>query len=221
MKKNLLLILFSIIYLNPSLAQNKKILLFEKFTNAKVKLRPNGESTYPMNYDASEGKMYFMQGKDVMELTSTQNIDTISWGSRKFIPFSKRFLEVYNSPNGKIYIDWVIKDLVIGKKGAYGLQTQGGVQNLRIYDFAEDAGTSIFTPFKTQSSYSNDILQRRNKNVYYIDINGQRKKIKTAKQLENLYPNHKTQIHNYKKERSINFSNFMQAIELIVYSMGL
>lgn len=80
-----------------------------------------------MNYDASEGKMYFMQGKDVMELTSTQNIDTISWGSRKFIPFSKRFLEVYNSPNGKIYIDWVIKDLVIGKKGAYGLQTQGGV----------------------------------------------------------------------------------------------
>lgn len=195
--------------------------MFEKFANAKVKLNPRGVTSYSMNYDASGGKMYFMQGNVMMELTSTVNVDTISWGNRKFIPSLKRFLEVYSTPHGKIYIDWVIKDLIIGKKGAYGQRTEGNVQNLRLFDFAGLSGVSAFTKYDTQNTYSNDILKRKNENVYYVEINGERKKIKSIKQLEKIFIPHKLEIQKYKKEHSIDFNNVEQALEIIEYCLTL
>ena len=220
MKKKILILFLAVICCNMTFAQDKRIFIFEKFTNAKIKLNPRGITTYSMNYDASGGKMYFMQGNVMMELTNTLNIDTISWGKRKFIPSLKRFLEVYSTPHGKIYIDWVIKDLIIGKKGAYGLRTEGNVQSLRLFDFSAQSGISAFTKYDTQNTYSNDILKRKNENIYYIDLMGERKKIKSVKQLEKTFLTHKQEIQKYQKDHSIDFNDVEQALEIIEYCMA-
>lgn len=221
MRRTIFITLLIFLVCGHTSAQNKRLFLFERFSNAKVKLRPRGIATYLMNYDASGGKMFFMQGKDMMELISTANIDTISWGTRKFIPGTKRFLEVIDAANGRIYVDWVIKDIVIGRKGAYGQRTEGSVQNLRLFDFGAEGGVSAYTPYDEQNTFSNDILKRKNENAYYIDMEGKREKITSVKSLEKLFPKHKETIRKYSKEHRNAFDDIISALEIINFCMGL
>lgn len=215
-----LVLFFFVCLLSHGLFAQGKIFLFEKFTTATVKMRPRGVTRNAMNYDANGGKMYFMQGETMMELTGVNTVDTISWGERKFIPVQNRFREVMKVPNGLVYVDWVLRDLVVGKKGAYGLRTEGSVQNLRLYDFGGAGGVSSYTPYDNQGTYVNDILKRKNQNVYYFEYKGKVERVKSLKNLDKIFPEQIQEIHDFIKEHDVAYDDVLSVLDLLNFCMG-
>lgn len=204
-------------------AQTRRVFLFEKFTPAKVRLKSKGVVSYIMNYDSCNGKMMFLEGEDMMELTNVATVDTISWGERKFVPFKNKFAEVVQMPAGKVFVDWVIRDVVVGKKGALGRQTGGSVHNLRMHEFSEPGvipGVDRYTPYESDGS-ANDIWKRSNNNNYYIFVNGQLLKITNEKSLIKAFPAHADEIRQYKQSHDIDYKDALSALEIINYAMGL
>lgn len=201
------------------IAQTGSIFLFEQFVRAKVHFKNNAVTVYPMNYDANAGKMYFTQQGEMMEMTGVNMVDTIAWGDRKFIPEGRRFREVQKLSNGTIYIDWLIKEVHLGKKGVFGLPSQGSIQNLRLQDFG--GGSPGYTPYNSQSTYATDMWKRKNDNTYYIQIKNKWAKIKTVKHLIKLFPAQKEQIPIYAKENDTDMKDVQDALSIINYCLGL
>lgn len=155
-----------------------------------------------------------------MEITNVTQVDTITIKGRKFIPAAKGFYEVVETEGGTIYIDWLLKDVNIGSKGALGAVTQGSVHNLRLGDLGLNS-TEMYTPYKEQKIGSTDIYRRKNDNTYYIKVNGKLAKIKTVKHLEKLFPAYKEVITSYVKENGINIKNAQDALHLLSYCLQL
>lgn len=199
-------------------AQNGPVFLFEKFSNAKVHFKNHALTVYSMNYDANKGKMYFLQNGEIMELMETSRIDTISWGNRKFIPGKRRFLEVQKLENGIVYIDWLIKDVHLGKKGVFGLPSQGSIQNLKSFDFS--GGTAgNYTPYNEQKTYATDMWKRKNDNTYYILVEGKLTKVKTLKHLKKIFPKYQEEIQLYVKENNIDMRDVLDILNLLNYCL--
>ena len=66
-------------------------------------------------------------------------------------------------------VDWLLKDVNIGSKGALGSVTQGSVHNLQMSDLGLN-GTEMYTPYASQKIGSTDVYRRKNDNTYYIKI---------------------------------------------------
>lgn len=176
-----------------------------------------------MNYDSCNGKMMFLQGEDMMELTNSATIDTISWGERKFVPFKNKFVEVIAMPSGDILVDWIIRDVVVGKKGALGRQSSGSVHKLLMADFNEPGVTPLvdrYTPYQSDSD-ADTIWKRRNSNNYYVKVDGQLIKINSQKSLEKAFPTHADEIKQYKSSHGIDFKDTSSALQLIDYALSL
>lgn len=218
MKRSLLLFII-LLSITAVYAQTGPIFMFEKFTNAKIRFKNRSVTVSPMNYDASRGKMFFKQGEDMMELTNVIMIDTVSWGERKFIPQYKRFWEVCKQKNGVVFVDWLLKDVHLGSKGAFGLPTQGKVETLKLADFS--AGAPGGYSYDAQGTYSKDVWKRKNDNTYYFMYGGKLRKIKNEKQLRKLFKRHEEGIKNFADKNSIDMKEVEDALKLIDYCLGL
>ena len=139
---------FFILYffsLSVSAQQFKRIFLFNDFVQAQIKFRNHSVSVVSLNYDASNKTMLFRQGEEMMEMTNPAQVDTVIIGKRKFVPVGRGFYEVVCRKEGVVYIDWLLKDVNIGSKGALGTVTQGSVKNLQMSDLGLN-GTEMYTP---------------------------------------------------------------------------
>lgn len=200
-------------------AQTGPIFLFEKFTNARIRFKNRSVTVSSMNYDASRGKMFFQQGENMMELTNVMMIDTISWGDRKFIPQDKRFWEVFQQKNGLVFVDWFLKDVHLGSKGAFGLPTQGKVETLKLADFS--AGAPGGYSYDAQGTYSKDVWKRKNDNTYYFMYEGKLRKVKNEKQLRKLFKHHEQTVKDFADKEEIDMKEVTDALKLIDYCLGL
>lgn len=200
-------------------AQTGPIFMFEKFTTAKIRFKNRSVTASPMNYDASGGKMYFQQDGNMMEMTHVYMVDTVMWGERKFIPQGKRFWEVFKQKNGTVFVDWLLKDVHLGSKGAFGLPTQGKVETLKLADFS--AGAPGGYSYDAQGTYSKDVWKRKNDNTYYFMYEGKMRKIKSEKQLRKLFKPHEPAIKDFADKEKIDMKEVMDALKLIDYCLGL
>ncbi len=200
--------------------QFKRIFLFDDFVEAKIQFKNRVVSTSRLNYDASNKTMLFYQGEEMMELTSPWQIDTVSFGERKFVPASKGFHEVVQLKNGTAHIDWLLKEVNIGSKGALGAVTQSNVHSLQMTDLGLNAA-SMYTPYKWQERGSQEVYRKKSDNTYYFQKNGKLNKVKTVKHLQKLFPLHKEAIHHFVKENGIDMRIPADALCLIDYCLGL
>lgn len=211
MKHNLLILVF--IFCSAGLyAQKKSIYLLNEFTQGSVLMKNGARASSILNYDAANRKMKFMDKEEIMILTNTQEVDTIYIAAHKFIPANRMFLEVIEVPNGRVYINWNLRELYKGKVGAYGQTSQSTTT------------TSINTSFYNKGIYNkedSDILEQVNDNDYWIIKNNKLIKFKDEKSLLKLFPGKETAIKNYIKDQKINIKNPAQMIELTNYSLGL
>ena len=118
-----------------------------------------------------------------------------------------------------MYIDWLLKDVNVGSKGALGAVTQGSVHNVQMTDFGNS--TEQYTPYQQQDLHVTDVLKRKNDNTYLIKINGKLQKINSSKGLMKAYSDKKEEIKAYLSEHKIDFKDVGQALEVINYCMGL
>lgn len=207
--------------LTPVYAQQfKRIFLFSDFMQAKVLFRNHSSITVKLNYDASNRVMLYRQGDDIMELTNAATIDTIMVEGHRFVPAEKGFYDVVLAKNGVIYIDWLLKDVNVGSRGALGAVTQGSVYSLRMTDFGNH-DAMYYTPYGQQKTGSTDVYLRKNDNTYYIKIDGKYTKVKTEKQLCKVFPTHKEEISRFAKENKIDMKDAGMAITLIDYCLSL
>ena len=155
-----------------------------------------------------------------MDVTNIQTVDTIIVKAHKFIPEANVFYEVVPLTNGIVYIDWLIKDVNIGSKGALGAVTQGSVHNLQMSNLGLNA-VEMYTPYKQQELGSTDLYQRKSDNTYFIRKNNKYIKFKTIKQLNKAFPESKDKINTFVKENDIDMKETRDALIIINYCLGL
>lgn len=221
MKKFLCLCALCLCGLSMTRAQQfARIYLFDDFVSAQVKFRNHSVSNVLLNYDASNKVLLFQQGEEMMEVTATAQIDTIVVGDRRLIPGTKGFLEAVPVNHGWVFIDWLLKDVNIGSRGALGAVTQGSVHNLQMGDLGLNA-TEMYTPYGRQKLGSTDIYRRKNDNTYYIYRNSGMAKLKTLKQVEKVFSVHKEAIAAFAEERKINPREPEDMLTLLDYCLSL
>lgn len=173
-----------------------------------------------MNYDAASRKMYYMDGERMMVLDGIENVDSVHIGTRKFLRADNHFLEVICLAGGKVCVDWDMKNVIVGKRGAYGQRTEGSVQSVRLYDFQEAGGMSVgYTPYDPQEAGVNDIYRLQNNNVYYLEINGKVTKVRTLKQLLKAFPGMEKKIRDYMSQQNFDMKIAEDALKIIDYAL--
>ena len=213
--KRLFLFTFACVFFSFIKAQNQPLFIFDQFINAKIHFRNHSVTVAPMNYDAANDKMYYKQGNDLMELTNAVLIDSISWaGKRCFVPYNQGYLEQVKLDNGLVFIQWRIKNVNVGSKGAMGAVTQAKVEQINI------RALGVFSAADTRVN-SADVYQKKTRNDYYLSIDGKLKKISNIKQLTKLYPNHKSTIEQYVETEKIKMEEPLLVLQLLNYCMGL
>ncbi len=221
MKKQLVLIVLLLGSLLPLSAQQfARIYLFDDFMKAQILFRNKARTSATLNYDASNKVMLFLQGEELMEVTNTASIDTVTVGGRKLVPAAKGFYEVVKLDNGVVYIDWLLKDVNIGSKGALGSVTQGSVQNLQMSNLGLNA-TEMYTPYAPQKIGSTDVYKRKSDNTYYFTAKNKQQKIKSVKQLIKLYPEHEDEIEAYVKQEDVEMQDIPKVLMLLNFCLGL
>lgn len=206
--------------ITPVCAQQfNRIFLLSEFMPAKVMFRNHSTISVKINYDASNKVMLYRQGDDLMELTNTATIDTIIVDGHRFVPAEKGFYDVVLAKNGVIYIDWLLKDVNIGSKGALGAVTQGSVHNLQMTDLG-NSDAMYYGAYGQQKIGATDIYLRKNDNTYYIKKEGQFIKVKTVKQICKVFPEHKDEISSFVKENKIDMKDTGKALTLIDYCLS-
>lgn len=195
-------------------AQEKTNFILKQFTNAKVYFKNRSITIAPMNYDVANNRMFYKTDTDVMELTGQAQIDSIVWeGKYKFVVSNNSYLHELSLPNGKVFIQWRVRDVNVGKQGALGLNTQAKVEQIDLRSIGIYSYDTEFTTI--------DIYKASNRNEYFIPLSNQLKKVTNVKSLIKLFPQQRDQIVTYAQAEKIDMNNVSDALKIINYVLGL
>ena len=189
-------------------AQNTPMFIFDQFYPAKIHFKNHSVTAAPMNYDAVNDKMYFKRDGQLMELMQLSSIDSVVWAKKFcFVYHEQKFLEKVQLKNGTAFIHWQVRNVNIGSIGALGQITQAKVD--RAYSS------------KSWRDYNSDVYKLKNKNDYYLSLDGSLKKVTTLKQILNLFPKHNADIEKFVKEQQINMQIPQSVLDLLDYCLNL
>lgn len=194
----------------------KRIYLFEKYTNGVVLLKNKARVSTSLNYDAANRNMMYIDNGNEMILNEAQGVDTVYIGNYKFIPNGQHgFLEKMPVSNGDIFINWALKKQMIGKKGAYGQVIQGNVEVMDLNMIKGQAGVT------NREENVTNVYTQQNENEYWLLRAGKFVKCNNEKSLLKLFPGKEEQIKAYIKEQKLDFRNTQQALDIVDYCLGI
>ena len=189
-------------------AQNEPVFIFKQFVHAKIHFKNRSITVVPMNYDAVNDKMYFKRDGQLMELMQLSSIDSVVWAKKFcFVYHEQKFLEKVQLKNGTAFIHWQVRNVNIGSIGALGQITQAKVD--RAYSS------------KSWRDYNSDVYKLKNKNDYYLSLDGSLKKVTTLKQILKLFPKHNADIEKFVEEQQINMQIPQSVLDLLDYCLNL
>ena len=189
-------------------AQNEPVFIFRQFVHAKIHFKNRSITVVPMNYDAVNDKMYFKRDGQLMELMQLSSIDSVVWAKKFcFVYHEQKFLEKVQLKNGTAFIHWQVRNVNIGSIGALGQITQAKVD--RAYSS------------KSWRDYNSDVYKLKNKNDYYLSLDGSLKKVTTLKQILKLFPKHNADIEKFVEEQQINMQIPQSVLDLLDYCLNL
>ena len=189
-------------------AQNEPVFIFKQFVHAKIHFKNRSITVVPMNYDAVNDKMYFKRDGQLMELMQLSSIDSVVWAKKFcFVYHEQKFLEKVQLKNGTAFIHWQVRNVNIGSIGALEQITQAKVD--RAYSS------------KSWRDYSSDVYKLKNKNDYYLLLDGPLKKVTTLKQILKLFPKHNADIEKFVEEEQINMQIPQSVLDLLDYCLNL
>lgn len=210
MKKTIFLFAFMTLFLATQLqAQKKRMMLFDEYLNGTVLMKNRAKTSAKLNYDTANKKMMYLQDDDEMILLNYNQVDTVYIADKKFIPLHTIYLEVVDTKNGEIFIDWLLKDKYRGNRGAYGQITQNKVETINTAHWTNNE-------YKIQTA---EVVERENANVYWIYINDKPVKCRNEKDLLKYFPNKKEEMKAFAKKEKLNFKNSTDAIKIIDFCL--
>jgi hypothetical protein len=163
-----------------------------------------------VNYDTTNDKLLYKDGDKIMELTNMTDIDTIYVAHHKLIVMGLGYYEVKPLTTGTLYIKWHLRQLSVGKKGAYGQTTQ---------DYVQDINTATFNNKGVINYESSDVFSTINNNQYSI-INGKKTlRFGDKKSFIKLFSKKKDEIENYISTNKIDFQKTDDIVKLCNYCL--
>lgn len=216
LRTSLILFLFTFI----SGAQESKqmpegIFLFNEFTDGKMLLTDKRIIETQFNYDCEKQELYYKQGNEYLQMYNTSNVDTLYVGIRKFVPTRKGagYFEYVPAGDETLMVDWKLKLIYKGTRGAMGVVTQSGGQASVDMELMRNQGISN----PDNSVYKVDL-----KNTYQTYINGKEVSFNNLKSFIKLYPDtQQKMVRQLAKSESVNFDNPWQVAKLIVLCRSL
>ena len=129
-----------------------------------IYMKGNQKVRVPLNYDAGKRQVMYQQNGENMILTNPQMVDSMRIGKDLFCRVENAFYEVVDYPEGKLLIDWNLRNSNIGYKGAYGTVSQVRSQSVKLYTVMD--GENLYSP-ETPDSHQ-EVYKVKNNNKYLI-----------------------------------------------------
>lgn len=212
-------------------AQGERIFLFNNFAKGLIKFKSGAVNTAMMNYDANNGKMFFMQGETMMELTGVQQIDSIHFGERAFVERGGDFVEQFTLQHGSVKILWRIHKMHEGYVGAYGQTLQAGAKKIQLKGnfglggLAGAGGGMYNGSFGVNQDDENgrnlDVWKVKTENTYIFEKNGKEYAISKIKKLYKTFPEYKERLQKFAEEHELDMMSADKAIILVDYLLSL
>lgn len=188
------------------------VYLLNEFTTSVATSKQGPPIKASFNYDCVKQQMQFEEEGEILKLESINNIDTLYLGDHKMVPYMNRFLEVVHIvPHYILLIDHKRKIINEGKRGAMGVTTQAGVEDLDL------SKSGIAHKRMTMTDHS--VHKCKDESGYVIIINNKSKKFNNTKSYIKIFPGKKEQIENYIKENQISFKEKAAVISLIDFTI--
>lgn len=175
-------------------------MLFPEYQQGTVFLRNNQQVNVKLNYDATNQQMMYQQDGKNMILTNIESVAYVRIGTRKFQPQNESFCEIVSIGKKVLLVDWLIENVHVGYKGAYGQTSQVRSHSVQLYSITGHSHEVANTVSDM------DVYKQKNRNVYYFYVKNKQKKFKDRKSLLKLFPQAQKQIIQWIDELNTDFS---------------
>ena len=145
-----------------------------------------------------------------MALYPIDQIDTIYFDKRKFIPVDNRFYEVLTQSRYTLYASYRCRMSVRPQNIGYGTSSTTAIDNISSLNTSGE-----IYQLKLPENYKAEPYV-----WYYIEINNELNKFSKAKELTKLFPNLKKEITLFIKENRIK-NNTQDIVEIVQYISDL
>lgn len=225
-----LFILIFLIVSTITMAQEKRVYLFQEFAKTIIKYKANQRFSVMANFDVANQKVMYKQGEDLMELVNPALVDTIFFGNQKWIYHNDQYCQIAKMPKGEILIAWHITKVHDGYVGVYGtsqvpshkIQLEG---NFGMGTIAGISGGMYNGSFGTNTNDGQgrnlDVWKNKNQNTYYFTKNGKEYKLTSLKSVYKTFPDQKAKIQEYVKENSLDMMSAEKALQIVDFCLGL
>lgn len=203
MKRFIFLIILAVLPL--SLQAQHRIFLFPEFVDGQIVFINQSRADVRLNFDAFNQVVLFYDGETLMELTNPEMIRTLTAGDRRFVMKEGLLCEVIERDSGPVFVNWKLKKVNVGSKGALGATTQAKVEvvNARANDVQE-------------------IWVQKNENTYFFSVGD--KEYRMIRRLKDLYkacPDRAGQLKEYARENKLTMTSADDAFRMIDYLRSL
>ena len=140
-----------------------------------------------------------------MELTNPEMIRVLKAGERSFVMKEGLLCEVIGRDSGPVFVNWKLKKVNVGSKGALGATTQAKVEvvNARANDVQE-------------------IWVQKNENTYFFSVGDKEcRNIRRLKDLYKAFPERAGQLKEYARKNKLTMTSADDAFRMIDYLRSL
>ena len=196
----------------------QRLYLFPDFVDASVRFigSPKIEQLH-LNFDMLSQKVLYIENDVLMEITNMGMIQTLVTEDRKFMIKDGLFCEIKTNDDFQVLVNWRIKKVNVGSKGALGATTQAKVEALRTYEFETAYTITDWRKPTEQSAHAYEVWRQKNENTYFITIGGSEHKVKYLKDLYKEFPEQKAQLQAYAKANKLTLQNAEDAFKMFDY----
>ena len=189
-----LIILLSGISINTKGQNTNHHFIFDQFRKATVLYKNQKRTHATLNYNkATEEMIYTSQEGKNMALYPIDQIDTIYFDKRKFIPVDNRFYEVLTQDRYTLYASYRCRMSVRAQNIGYGTSSTTAIDNISSLNTSGE-----IYQLKLPENYKAEPYV-----WYYIEIANELNKFSKAKELIKLFPDLKKEITSFIKENRI------------------
>ena len=200
----------------------QRMYLFPDFVDANVRFAGNPRiEKLHLNFDMLSQKILYVQDEVLMEITNMEMIQNLVTEDRRFIIRDGLLCEVKNNDDIQVLVNWRVKKVNIGSKGALGATTQAKVEALRTYEFDTAYTVTDWRKPTEQSAHALEVWKQKSENTYFINMDGTEYKIRYLKDLFKAYPAHAKQLKAYAKANELKMVNAEDAFKMFDYLHSL
>ena len=166
-----------------SAGAQQRLYLFPDFVDASVRFIGNPRlEKLRLNFDMLSQKLLYMEGETLMEITNMPMIQSVVTDDRQFLMKEGMLCEIITAGDSQVLVNWKVKKVNVGSRGALGATTQAKVEVLRSYEFETPYTITDFRKPTEQDTHSLEVWRQRNDNTYFVYLGGQEYKIRYLKE---------------------------------------